>query len=344
MASSLAVSIAGLHAEWSDRRLAEHLTGAVLPLFAKQHALPAWAAPVAIQIRKSSAVFKCVFGSKAFAIKILGPHRFDRYRTISEFNKLLDLRLKDPAQKSMAVPRPVSVIPDMAVIATEWVDGPTLEFFIKSAGQERRLAAFGAALRWLRKFHAIAEPQARKFRPRSVLKHFDVARARHRQHVPFADNRFQIAAEELQRLAQEFEGTSVPWPLLHYDANCRNFIFDGKRVFGFDFRNDVRGDPLQDYARLLVEADLQVPAAERVKSDWLIDKSLLSCMVKNLDKAEAGHLMPRLRIHLLSRGLLKYFGLIKLPPSEDKAELVERLLSVLEAVATREATLSPAAA
>ncbi|MEM8664376.1 MAG: phosphotransferase, partial [Pseudomonadota bacterium] len=209
-------------------------------------------------------------------------------------------------QRTMAVPRPVALLPDCATIITQWIEAPTLRTVLLNERRQTALMAVGAAAAWLANFHATSAQKRHTFRPDYVLTPVSNELASGlRPSGARQMRRFYDALDRLETLATALRGTTIPWTTLHYDANCQNFLFDGESAYGFDIHNTAPGDPMKDFARLLVEADLLW------RHHWgrprsAVSRPVLDAVVQRAGIQLSSDVEARLRVHLLSASLIKY--------------------------------------
>ncbi len=300
------MSVAALHAEWSECKVTSFVESYVLPALQSPEAAEDGNTLHLMRFTRRSAVFHCRRGDKGYAVKLHGPNAPPLHTTEAAFAWLGRLIENDPLQQELPTLRPAAILPEYGTIVTDWVDAPSITQVILERPREEALRAITAAIRWLDRFYVLDHPVSSTFPTRSCIDPPRNIIGGRRGMIPRGDVEVvDRSLSVLDTLATELEGAPTPFHLLHSDANCHNFFFDEDRAIGFDLHETKRSDPLVDIAHLLVHADVLLSLTVHEPPAGF-DPDLLTLAHEADVLSGAPNLAERVRVHLLSACLMKY--------------------------------------
>jgi hypothetical protein len=228
-----------------------------------------------------SAVFllEDVNSSRRAALKIIAPNGFPDSAS-SQFITFSRLWGANEALGTVRVPEPLADLPSVRGFCTAWIDAPGLHQVLtgevvspcrKPVGQtnwcnrrwlqvsDRRLA-LAAVGHWLATFHSIFPNDLERFDAQHLLKapvYMAIAANAFATRLADHDATFRAALGSLTSMADELDGSEVPFTRLHGDAVAHNFYLDDRGVIGLDLAGVAHGPAAKDLAKLLVSSQFR---------------------------------------------------------------------------------------
>lgn len=166
-------------------------------------------------------------------------------RAYDSLRSMYSLTERDPA---LASPRPVQIIPEQAIIISEWIAGPTLSAEMKSATPERQLRLVHMAGCWLGRFTRIQRPSMKPLRTIEMLESIEWS------NIP--DNLVKYR-DLLITTAEHAAREPVAWRLNFGDFKGENLILADERLHGIDTQMEEEGPETIDAAHFLNDAVLR---------------------------------------------------------------------------------------
>lgn len=179
-------------------------------------------------------------------------------RAYDSLRSMYSLTERDPA---LASPRPVQIIPEQAIIISEWIAGSTLSAEMKSATPERQLRLVHMAGCWLGRFTRIQRPSMKPLRTIEMLEAIE---------WPDIPKNLVEYHDLLITTAEQAAHEPVAWRLNFGDFKGSNLILAGERLHGIDTQMEEEGPETIDAAHFLNDALLRrrIRLLAGSASDW----------------------------------------------------------------------------
>lgn len=179
-------------------------------------------------------------------------------RAYESLRAMYSLTERDPA---LASPRPVQIIPEQAIIISEWIAGPTLSAEMKSATPEKQLRLARMAGCWLGRFTKIQRPSMKPLRTIDMLEAIE---------WPNIPNNMVEYRDMLLTTAEHAGREPVAWRLNFGDFKGANLILADDRLHGIDTQMEVEGPETIDAAHFLNDTVLRrhIRLFAGSASDW----------------------------------------------------------------------------
>ncbi|XWN29606.1 MAG: aminoglycoside phosphotransferase family protein [Devosia sp.] len=283
---------------------------------------------------RRSAIYRCSVQGKSYAVKIFGPMSPRNHTAEAAFRALSALHREDPQQMKLSVPRPVATSQDFNTLVMDWIDAPNLQEYAACVPSPDALDAVRAASAWLAKLHdTFPRPGVETDRD-LYLNNLTSRIPKKSEHLDRRDSRrLKNYTERLAGLVDAYRDGPFPKTMLHGDATCSNFCYDGQRAIALDFYMDHAGDPALDFAMLIMQSELRMGRLMWEKTPWMISRPVLQAVVAQTDMERNQGFFSRLRINLFAYALRL---LCMNPPGRDFDWQRSCILSVMAGTALNE--------
>jgi tRNA A-37 threonylcarbamoyl transferase component Bud32 len=206
-----------------------------------------------IAVRDYSVLFyaECkLFPGPALAKICLEPqtHAPDGGAAQRQYDALVRVHRAMKAVREFSVPQPYLILPELALLAMEWIPGVNLGktlFSWRSRADEAR-AYVARSAGWLRAFHACGRLPAGRL---DVETRIPILEDIARRAVP--DDAFRVGVEQLRRSAHAAGIVELSRAWIHGDFSPDNVILSGSRTIGIDIHIQHQNTVVYDLAPFL---------------------------------------------------------------------------------------------
>ncbi len=329
------MEIADLHSAWSKETAIRFLDERIIPALSRSGlASPGQATTTLVRFATRSALFRHDWNGRRYAVKVWGPSTPPSHTVEAAFEWLQRLNRHDPAQTGLRFARPVAILPAMGTVVMDWIDAPNVRDVIARDDGPRRLAAVVASFQWLDRLHRLEPAVDGRLNWQFCVTVPLNALRRHAALIPEADRPIvDRVAARLVPLAKELRKDACEFRLLHFDASCANFLYDGTRAIGIDLHDTRFEDPMHDYCKLLVEADVLMNDGAALQPPLALGHDLQRLLIEAPLLQGAPRMFERVRLHLMSTALT-YYGRRLVSQNPRVLRERDRHLAIADAVAS----------
>jgi hypothetical protein len=206
-----------------------------------------------IAVRDYSALFyaECkLFPGPALAKICLDPqtHEPDSGAAQRQYDALVRVHGAMKTVPGFSVPQPYLILPEIALLAMEWIPGVNLGkalFSWRSSADDAK-AYMARSASWLRAFHACRRLSAGRLDVETRMPILEDIAGRA---VP--DDAFHAGVEQLRRTAHAAGFVELPRAWIHADFTPDNVILSGSRTIGIDMQIQHENTVVYDLAPFL---------------------------------------------------------------------------------------------
>lgn len=216
------------------------------------------AGPVAARDNSRLFYAECSGSASPMAVKLCLKPRSDELdpdTALHQHDTLLRVHRAMGERSDLSVPKPLLVIPEYGLVATEWIAGKNLAMLLFSwgCGFARARDLVSGAGRWLRRFHACRVLAPGRLDAHEKLAFVSKLAAAH----PVDDPIFQQALTTLRASADAAARPTLERSWVHGDFTADNVMVSGARTLGIDV--DVRHENtvIHDLAPFLNHLELR---------------------------------------------------------------------------------------
>lgn len=148
----------------------------------------------------------------------------------------------------LASPRPIGLLPERAIIVSEWIEGVTLAKALNREPRTRELELVSSAGAWLGRLAAVASSEMAPMRPEEFVRGLE---------WPCMSPPHVTALAFLRKTAQEAARDAVPWLQTLGDFKPENLMLSGNRLYGIDSQMLYVGPQVLDAAHFLNHVAVQ---------------------------------------------------------------------------------------
>jgi hypothetical protein len=201
---------------------------------------------------ENSTVFKAVVPSsgRLFAVKQVAS--VDQAEL--EYQSLRRLFCVLPKQARVA--EPICLIPEHAVVVSEWIEGRSVKAWLQDseASFDGVCKVLAAAGRWLRQFHFVQSLGEAELELQKKLAQLDDLCEAHAA-TPWRHALLKWMRQRLVATSRQFAGEFFRVSDLHGDFKPENLLVEGERLVGIDIGHIYRSCVWNDVAYFLVQLD-----------------------------------------------------------------------------------------
>jgi aminoglycoside phosphotransferase (APT) family kinase protein len=197
-------------------------------------------------------------GAPPIAVKVcVRPHsdELDPESARRQYETLLRVHRAMGEQSELSVPRPYLVLPEVALLVTQWIAGKSITRLVFSwrcnPTRARDLVARGA--RWLKRFHACHALTAGPLDVEAKVAFIAKMEAAQPLHDPL----FLDAVSRLRTSAGAAAGVTLERSWVHGDFTADNVMVSGTRTLGLDMDIRHENTVLHDLAPFLNHLELR---------------------------------------------------------------------------------------